>query len=149
MKTYNRNSKFDFGYYFGQTIEQVYSTNPWYISWCIEKVDFFTVTDLSQLNDDFNTNMESKYYDEVCVETELPNFLVFGDIQNFMGRLHSYNGGFVLSDKVKNINDLKLKLISIQSSCQNVQSQFESIDKINRCFFPENVNCNSLVPQQL
>lgn len=51
-------SEFDFGKYNGQTISQVFESNPGYIDWCLENVDFFelceeTIESLKKLNPGF------------------------------------------------------------------------------------------------
>jgi len=49
MKHYNKNSKLDFGLYKGYELAMVYIFDTDYIEWCINKIDWFHITDIDEL----------------------------------------------------------------------------------------------------
>lgn len=49
IKTYNKNTKLEFGMYKGYDLGIVYVFDPFYIDWCINNISSFHVSDLNEL----------------------------------------------------------------------------------------------------
>lgn len=125
MKTYNAKTQIDFGMYKGQTIEEVYSIDPEFIVWCIRNLDYFYVEDLTQLDEAFHQDLNSENYQDLVYQTEMPNELVFRDVQTFMYNLHFSDGRFSLDNETIKLNNYKRE-ISLILSKLTVNSKYSS-----------------------
>ena len=129
---YNKDSKLDFGVYKGYELGIVYVFDPPYISWCINNIDKFCISDLDELKEYGVVNQEIDWHIKLIGDPNLIPFIdAYDTFQELLENIDLGDNKFIFTEATLSKNkdkQIRLDFFEGQNNRRLVYRDFDDFD---------------------